>query len=51
MIAKDANTEEAFNGNDEETDQPSYEKNDIWYKQQFTRYNETTELIEEKIDE
>ena len=51
VIAKDANTDVAFNGNGEETDQPSFEKNYIWYKKQFTRNNATTELIMKNIDE
>ena len=50
-INKDAKTDEAFNGTVSETDNsPAFPHNDSWYKEQFEKYIEKTEDVEEKIE-
>ena len=52
VIAKECKTEVAFNGKKEEdSGEDSYEHNDTWSDSQFAKFIETTEYIENKIDE
>ena len=49
IIEKEAKTEEVFNEKDV-NGAPNFHHNDVWKKEQFTRYVENGELLEEKIE-
>ena len=49
IIEKEAKTEDMFNEKDEHG-APNFPHNDVWKKEQFTRYVDKGELIEEKIE-